>query len=156
VIEFQKRGLSHAHFLLILVLEKKLRSTDDYDSVISAKIPNPVTHPLAYKTVLTMMMHGLCGMMNPAASCIKDGVCQKYYPKSFCDQTQEDNNGYPVYRRRDDGHFIQTRDSFLDNRWVMPHNVNLITKYNAYINVEICNSILSIKYLHKYIYKGHD
>ncbi|GBB96670.1 hypothetical protein RclHR1_28030002 [Rhizophagus clarus] len=51
VIEFQKRGLPHAHFLLILVLENKLRSTDDYDSVVSAEIPNPVTHPLAYKTV---------------------------------------------------------------------------------------------------------
>jgi hypothetical protein len=36
------------------------------------------------------------------------------------------------------------------------HNVNLIAKYNTYINVEICNSILSIKYLHKYVYKGYD
>jgi len=38
----------------------------------------------------------------------------------------------------------------------VPHNVDLVTKYNAHINVEICNSILSIKYLYKYVYKGHD
>jgi len=116
VIEFQKRGLPHAHFLLILAPENKLRSTDDYNSIVSAEIPNPVTHPLAYETVSTMMMHGPCGVLNPAAPCMKDGVCQKHYPKSFCDETQEDNNGYPVYRRRDNGHVINTKNVFLDNR----------------------------------------
>jgi hypothetical protein len=35
----------------------------------------------------------------------------------------------------------------LDNRWVVSHNIDLVTKYNAHINVEICNSILAIKYL---------
>jgi hypothetical protein len=44
----------------------------------------------------------------------------------------------------------------LDNRWVVPHNIGLVTKYNAHINVEICSSILAIKYLYKYLYKGHD
>jgi hypothetical protein len=32
----------------------------------------------------------------------------------------------------------------------------LIAKYNAHINVEIFSSISSVKYLYKYIYKGHD
>src|SRR5215469_8704025 len=63
---------------------------------------------------------------------------------------------FSIYRRRDNGHIINTKDVFLDNRWVVPHNVNLVIKYNAHINVEICSSILSIKYLYKYVYKGHD
>src|ERR1043165_9077961 len=157
VIEFQKRGLPHAHILLILAPEDKLRSTDDYDSIVSAEIPDPITHPLAYETISTMMMHGPCGAMDPTAPCMKDGVCQKRYPKNFHENTQEGENGYPIYRRRDNGRSIKTKNGIqLDNRWVVPHNIDLVTKYNAHINVEICNSILAIKYLYKYVYKGHD
>ena len=34
--------------------------------------------------------------------------------------------------------------------------MKLVEKYNAHINVEICNSLLAVKYLYKYVYKGHD
>ncbi|CAG8584602.1 12428_t:CDS:2, partial [Racocetra persica] len=44
----------------------------------------------------------------------------------------------------------------LDNRWVVPHNLYLCKKYNCHINVEICFSIQAVKYLFKYVYKGHD
>jgi len=39
---------------------------------------------------------------------------------------------------------------------VVPHNVYLSTKYDAQINLEVCNNIRAIKYLFKYVYKGHD
>jgi hypothetical protein len=44
----------------------------------------------------------------------------------------------------------------LDNRWVVPYNLYLIRIFNCHINVEACSSIKSVKYLFKYIYKGHD
>ncbi|GBN32813.1 hypothetical protein AVEN_232167-1 [Araneus ventricosus] len=44
----------------------------------------------------------------------------------------------------------------VDNRWIVPYNPYLIKKYNAHINIEICSSIKSIKYIFKYVYKGHD
>ncbi|KAF7820892.1 uncharacterized protein G2W53_026347 [Senna tora] len=39
VIEFQKRGLPHAHMLLILGDDDKLNSPDVYDQVVKAEIP---------------------------------------------------------------------------------------------------------------------
>ena len=38
----------------------------------------------------------------------------------------------------------------------MPCNPYLTLKYNAHINLEACTSIKSVKYLFKYVYKGHD
>jgi hypothetical protein len=64
-------------------------------------------------------------------------------------------NGYPIYRRRNMGHTVLVHGIELDNRWVVPHDVYLSTKYDAHINVEVCNNIRAVKYLFKYIYKGH-
>jgi hypothetical protein len=44
----------------------------------------------------------------------------------------------------------------LDNRWIVPYNPYLLRTFNCHINVEACSSIMSVKYLFKYIYKGHD
>jgi len=50
-------------------------------------------------------------------------------------------------------------ESFLlqePNCWVVPYNPALSKKYNAHINVEHCTSLMAIKYITKYIHKGHD
>ena len=47
-----------------------------------------------------------------------------------------DDNGYPIYRRRDDGRFIQKGDVKLDNSYVVLHNINLLIQYQAHINVK--------------------
>jgi len=102
------------------------------------------------------MMHGPCGAYDPTARCMKNGQCTKKFPKSFVAETHTESNGYPVYRRRQDGRSVVKSSVQLDNRWIVPHNIFLCTKYNAHINVEVCTTISVVKYLYKYVYKGHD
>jgi hypothetical protein len=67
-----------------------------------------------------------------------------------------DVNEYPIYQCRNTGHTLLVHGIELDNRWVVLHNVYLSTKYDAHINVEVYNNIRAVKYLFKYVYKGHD
>ena len=104
VVEFQKQGLPHAHILTIFEDEFKLNNTDDFDQIISAEIPNPELHPQLYATVSRTMTHEPCGILNlDAPFMIKDGChkkCSKKFPKNF---TEENEDGYPVYKRTENG-----------------------------------------------------
>jgi hypothetical protein len=44
----------------------------------------------------------------------------------------------------------------LDTRWIVPHNLELLKKYDAHINTEWCNKSIFIKYIFKYVTKGPD
>ena len=69
VIDYQKCGLPHAHFLLILKPADKPRNVEDFNRFVSAEIPDPVDHPQAHATVARSMMHGTCGALKPNSSC---------------------------------------------------------------------------------------
>jgi hypothetical protein len=80
--------------------------------------------------------------------------CQFWFPQQFCDATQMGKYSYPIYRRMDDGQVVEDMNAKLDNRWAIPFNPSLLMLYSCHINVEICSSIKTVKYLYKYIYKG--
>jgi len=124
--------------------------------MISAEPPNSKTNKLAHETVARCMMHGRCGVVFPNAPYMEKNKCKKEYPRKFQSKTVTDVNKYPIYWRRDTGHTILVHGIELDNHWVVPHNVYLSTKYDVHINVEVCNNIRAVKYLFKYVYKGHD
>ncbi|PWZ27919.1 Cleavage stimulating factor 64 [Zea mays] len=92
-----------------------------------AEIPSN-KYPELRKMVIKHMMHGPCGSLNPNCPCTKGRKsCKNHYPRAFSDTTLQGKDSYPVYRRRDDGR-----------------------------TEKACGSIKAVKYLFKYIYKGHD
>jgi hypothetical protein len=163
VVEFQKRGLPHAHILLILADEDKIYSAQDADTACCAEIPDQNVDPELYDIVVNHMMHGPCGeQYNPDAPCMRERKCSKRFPKPFCEETVREEGKYPTYRRRDDGRsalkYCKRLGTSvpLNNSWVVPYNAYLSKRYNCHINVELCGSMRSIKYLYKYVYKGPD
>ena len=156
VVEFQKRGLPHIHSIVWLKLDTENPTLEMINSFISAEIPDYKTDTLAYTLVEEFMVHGPCGVHNPKSPCMKNGVCSKKYPKEYNDETTIDALGFPVYRRRNNGRFVMKNGIPLDNRWIVPHNISLLKKFQAHINVEWCNKTNLLKYLFKYLAKIHD
>ncbi|XP_072058243.1 uncharacterized protein [Arachis hypogaea] len=155
-VEFQKRGLPHAHILLWLSGDHKITTTTQIDQLISSELPDPVRHPKLFRVVSTYMIHGPCGRAFSKSPCMKDGYCTKYYPKTFSRTTVIDDSGYPSYRRRDTGAVTEKKGVHMDNRNVVPYNAYLLMSYQAHVNVEYCNKSNAIKYLFKYVNKGPD
>ncbi|XP_060171127.1 uncharacterized protein LOC132602151 [Lycium barbarum] len=156
-IEFQKCGLPHAHFLIILNTEYKLLTPESYDKIVCAELPDSDTSAYLYSLVTIHMMHGPCGTLNLKCPCTKSkGYCKFKYLKEFADHTSKGKSSYPIYRRRNTGKLVKIRKHFLDNLWVVPYNPYLLSKFNCHINVEVCFDIRVVKYIYKYICKGHD
>jgi hypothetical protein len=100
-------------------------------------------------------MHEPCGQEYPNAPWMLNNVYKKHYPRAF---SKEITQGEDNYRQRNHRQmFWKTPNGFAyDNWWVVPHNPYLTKTFNAHINIEVSVDIRSVKYLFKYIYKGHD
>uniref|UniRef100_A0A6N2LWX4 Helitron helicase-like domain-containing protein n=1 Tax=Salix viminalis TaxID=40686 RepID=A0A6N2LWX4_SALVM len=145
-IEFRKRGLPHTHILIWLASKFKFKTTNDIDSIVSAKIPDKNIDPLCHEIVSKFMIHGPCGVARPGAQCMSGNVCTKSFPKKFRSSTTLGNNGFVYYRRREfRDNFVLKNGIMLFNDYVAPYNKELLMRYNA-----------QIKYLFKNVSKGPD
>ena len=173
-IEFQKRGLPHAHILVIVAEGDRLTTPEEVDSVICAELPpdpesvedEEMKEQLRRleKIVTTNMIHGPCGINYPKSPCMEDGKCTKGYPKAYQKYTLIDPvSSFPVYRRRseeDGGRTMIIKRGGITfvatNAMVVPYNPYLSLMFNCHINVEKSNSARNTKYLYKYVTKGPD
>ena len=169
VIEFQKRGLPHAHILVVLQESDRLKTVDDIDACVSAELPvepdrddymEYEEYEEAYKRyerlteiIISHLTHHECGSAFPHASCMVDGQCKSGYDKmAFAAETTfSEQQVHPLYRRRapwDGGATHTMRNGrVVDNRSIVPHSPYLALKYECHINVEVCFSVGSVKYL---------
>jgi hypothetical protein len=152
-IEFQKRGLPHAHILIIAKAEYRPQTAEDVDRVVSVEIPDRKTDRKLYDVVSTCMLYGPC---SEGSMCWKDGACTKRFPKEWREDSTMSQDGYPKYRRRDDGRVIEKGGHVYDNRFVVPYNPGLSRHCSCHINVEVTTGVRAVKYIYKFIYKGKD
>ncbi|XP_074096362.1 uncharacterized protein LOC141525697 [Cotesia typhae] len=133
VIEFQKRGLPHVYLLVTLKSNYKMTTPEVVHKFISAEIPDPTEDPVLHEVVMKNMIYGPC------------------------EETTVGEDDDPTYRRRDTGKSYDRPNGFVvDNRNVVPYCPTLLKIFNCHINVEVVSSVASVKYLFKYVYKGHD
>ena len=161
-IEWQKRGLPHAHILMWVTPEDK-PGAEAVDACVCAEVPDPETDPELHAMVCAKMVHGPCGPLNPQAPCMQAGRCSIGYPKRYQEATVLPDRGNPNYRRRspDEGgrraqapgrHGVE-----IDNRWIVPYNPHILRSLDSHVNVEvITHAVGAIRYCIKYITKGTD
>jgi hypothetical protein len=155
-IEFQKCGLPHMHLLIFLQHQDHIRDTDHINSMVSAQLPDPETHPQLFEVVTSFMLHGPCGPQYPNAKCMVNGKCSKGFPKPWQERTEWAENGYPKYARPQNGHTFFHNGFNYTNQWVICHSPHFLLVFFCHINVEISLYVGSVKYVSKYMTKGVD
>ena len=80
-IEFQKRGLPHAHIIIFLKPYAKLRTSEQIDSLMSSEFPLYDNELL--ELIKKLMVHTPCGTQRPNAPYMVNGRCSKGFPKPF-------------------------------------------------------------------------
>ncbi|XP_072062013.1 uncharacterized protein [Arachis hypogaea] len=155
-IEFQKRGLPHAHILLFMSIEFKPQTPDDINKHITVKISDENERPNLHGAVQNYMVHGPCGPYNKNSPCMKNGPCSKFYPKEFRQRTLINEVEFFKYRHTDNSRTVNKRECVLYNKFIVAYNPELLLKFGCHINLEYICQTSSIKYLFKYVHKGND
>lgn len=151
-IEFQKRGLPHAHILLKYTQD--CLHPEHIDQVISATLP---VDPVDSALVLKFMVHsshpsGIINHIppdnsNPLKYCERwvnnARICRFGYPKPITPQTTFSESRRVRYLR------LHKHD---EN--IVPHCLPLLRKFKCHMNMEIGGSGQLFQYLFKYIHKG--
>ena len=135
VVEFQKRGLPHAHIAVKLSVEPI--SPEEIDYVVQAELPQ--TEGRLRTLVQSHMTH------QHSTRCQSSAGCQYKYPQHLNPTTYIDDRGYAKYRRRTEQDIN-----------IVPYNPHLLLLLESHTNVEMANSVNLIMYLYKYMYKGSD
>jgi len=151
-IEFQKRGLPHAHILLKYTQD--CLDPEHIDQVISATLPpDPADSALVLKFMVHpshpphVINHTPPDNTHPLKYCERwvnnARVCRFGYPKPVALQTTFSANGRVQYRR-----------CHKNDENIVPHCLPLLRKFKCHMNMEIGGSGQLFQYLFKYIHKG--
>ena len=154
VIEYQHRGLPHAHIVVQFKnLPKGIDNPEEaivwIDNNISALMPPNITSDTheedkRFRSLVEIhMIHKCSCAIN---GCKKNEACKckrGYDDTCVTLNTTFNNQGFPNYKRLKMADFK-----------VVPHNKLLLLDWNGHANVEYAGSSTCVLYLYKYLYKG--
>ncbi|KAG7429200.1 ATP-dependent DNA helicase pif1 [Fusarium oxysporum f. sp. raphani] len=126
VVEFQKRGLPHAHMLIKVSPEPTI---DALDAIISAELPRSPADAALRASVLRTNIHSR-NHLNGPSYCNRDGRCRFGFPHPLSRRTTFDPQGRIHFRRREE-----------EDAWVVPYMPSLILYMDCHINVDVCLSV---------------
>ncbi|XP_057757989.1 uncharacterized protein LOC130977011 [Arachis stenosperma] len=134
----------------------KTQTPYDIDKYIIVEILDENERPNLNETVQNYMVHGPCSLYNRNLPCMKNGSCSKFYTKEFRQRTLIDEAEFPKNRPSDNGRTVKKKECILDNKFIVPYNLELLLKFEWHINVEYTCQTSSIKYLFRYVHKDND
>jgi hypothetical protein len=170
VIEYQFRGLPHAHMAIRLMNCFEI-DDDDSDGLINfvnrnfiAEMPRFAGEEYqnvfeeeggqcfddAYKEKAVELVRKCnihrCAIAVNACKRKETDQCRRGYNRSEAIQATyiDKNKSRMVYRRR----------SVADDLLVVPYNLSMLMDWGSHINVEYSGSAFSVLYIYKYLYKG--
>ena len=171
VIEFQKRGLPHAHIVVILRAADRPRTGEQIDKICSAELPpEPPCDDVSdaankqrrlRELVLEHMLHNDCSGENGRSCPCWDAerqCCSGKFPYAFQSATTvgDERQKCKYRRRRGDAWTATINGRHVTNQWIVPYNAFLLLKYECHLNVEVVTAAYAVKYLFKYLFKGSD
>ena len=144
-IEYQHRGLPHAHLVIRLKNAEFDSAADEIafiDAHFSTQLVDATVDPEGHKLVRKFMVHhhstGVNGCRN------RDGYgCNKGFLKTKICETSLDAKGYPTYARRKN-----------EDLSIVVHNLDILKDWKGHACCEYSGGTYTILYLYKYIFKG--
>jgi hypothetical protein len=134
-VEFQQRGLPHAHIVFRVAQPFAPRNPAVIDRIINAYSPNPRTHPNLFQKVKQYMMHTKCGENSTCWNLLK-GKCGSYFPRDFSENTVIHENGRVEYKRPQLTEEEAQGKVLLNSRIVVAHNPYLLLHLDWHANLE--------------------
>jgi hypothetical protein len=144
VVEFQKRGLPHAHIAVAFDTDSKLMAGREVDLLVCAEIPDPAIHPILHASVLRHHVHTCKCAPGEPGSCMENGRCKKNFPFELRNDTVLVDCSYPLYRRRNlhptqitrNGRIINVSDGM-----IVPYNPVLLLMLDCHCNIQACSQV---------------
>lgn len=152
VIEYQHRGMPHAHIVVKLSNSPDSNSEhsvsrDFVDSLLSATMPvitdESTPEDIAYQSLVEKyMVHSHSSAVNGCLD--KNGRCTKgYHDTVQTDTTYFDERGFAIYKRPRSADLL-----------VLPHNRKALEDWQGHIYIDYSASVYTVLYLYKYLFKG--